>query len=96
MPTPALRPIGRRLLLGGALLVLGWVAFFDSHSLLRRARWTYELHAKKAENARLEGELEKLQQALESVDTPEVTERVAREQYGMRRPGETVYPVKSE
>ena len=37
-----------------------------------------------------------LDQLLTSIDaglTPATVERVAREQYGMRRPGETVYPV---
>ena len=87
------RPLGRRLLLGGLLLIGLWVSFFDSHSLLRRARWTYELHTKQTENALLERELDVLEEQLKSVESPEVIERVAREQYGMRRPGETVYPV---
>lgn len=96
MPKPESRPIGRKLLLGALLLVAVWVAFFDSHSLLRRAQWTYELHTKQAENERLSTELEQLQEQLKSVESPEVIERVAREQYGMRRPGETVYPVQAD
>ncbi len=96
MPRQASRPIGRRLF-AGALLLLGlWVSFFDSHSLLRRVRWTMELNAKQADNVRLERELEALQAQLQSVESPEVIERVAREQYGMRRPGETVYPVEKD
>lgn len=90
---PRSHSLGRRLLVGALAVVAVWVLFFDSHSLLRRARWTYELHVKQAENAQLEKDLERLQEQLESVDSPEVIERVAREQYGMRRPGETVYPV---
>ena len=96
MPRQAPRPLGRRLF-AGALLLLGlWVGFFDSHSLMRRARWTMELNAKQADNVRLERELESLQAQLQSVESPEVIERVAREQYGMRRPGETVYPVEKD
>lgn len=93
MSTPERHPLVRRIVLGVLVFVGLWVLFFDTHNLLQRARWTYELHETQVENARLQDELEVLQEQLESVDAPDVVEQVAREQYGMRRPGETVYPL---
>jgi len=83
----------RRLLLIGGLLVLFWVTFFDSHSLLKR----WQLHRENAalieENQRLEARIEKVEEDLKTVDSDETVERVAREQYGMRKEGETIHRV---
>jgi cell division protein FtsB len=73
---------------GAALL---WVAFFDSHSLLRRAMWSHELAETNAANAALAAEIEHLERQVTTAGSDAVVERVAREQYGMQRPGETVY-----
>ena len=83
----------RRLLFLGLGLLVGWIAFFDSHSLLRRVTYTHRLHTLQAENAQLRSENEALQRQLAAGLSPALVERVAREQYGMRRPGETVYRV---
>jgi cell division protein FtsB len=83
----------RRLLYVGLGLAVGWLAFFDSHSLLRRVTYAHRLHTLQAENARLQAENEALQARLAAGLSPALVERVAREQYGMRRPGETVYRV---
>ncbi len=79
----------------GALLVaVGvWIAFFDSHSLARRLAWGRELAQARAENAALEAGIAALEAELAEVSEDEVIEAAAREQYGMRRPGETVYRV---
>ncbi|ARA92459.1 MAG: septum formation initiator family protein [Bacteroidetes bacterium] len=77
-----------------ALLALGlWLLFFDSHSVLRRVQWHHEHHTLLEENARLEAEIATLEAQMEALDSDLVIERIAREQYGMRRPGETVYRV---
>ena len=82
----------RALLLG--LVGLGlWVAFLDSHSLLRRAFYARDLAAVEAENETLRRQNEELQAAIDEGLDAETVEKVAREQYGMRRPGETVYRV---
>ncbi len=70
-----------------------WVAFFDSHSLLRRAMWHYELNEVASENAALQADIVRLEQQVTTVASDAVVERVAREQYGMRRPGETIYRI---
>jgi cell division protein FtsB len=86
----------RRLLFVGLGLFAGWLAFFDSHSLWRRASYAHRLHAVEAENERLRAENAALQERLAAGLSPATVERVAREQYGMRRPGETVYRVTTE
>ena len=72
-------------------LLAAWLLFLDSHSVVRRVRWTHELAALQAGNARLDAGIVSLEEQVQHADEPDVVERVAREQYGMRRPGETVY-----
>ena len=83
----------RLLLLVGALLVAVWLLFLDSHSLVRRWQWHSELEQLRVENAALEQRIADLEAKLEQGIPDEVVEEIAREQYGMQRPGETVYPV---
>jgi len=78
------------LLLGGMLV---WVAFFDSHSLWQRYRWHQELEATTQENADLRSKIERLRSQLDRPLSDSVVERIAREEYGMKRPGETIYRV---
>ena len=73
-----------------------WLGFFDSHSIYRRMTWQRDVRELQAENARLEQEIAELKTLVEEAGGNEVIERIAREQYGMRRPGETVYRVKPE
>jgi cell division protein FtsB len=86
----------RRLLLLTLAAVVGWLAFFDSHSLFRRWSYHRELKALEAENAALEAQNADLVHRLDAGLSDALVERVAREQYGMRRPGETVYRVAEE
>lgn len=83
----------RRLLLLGAAALAVWIGFFDSHSVYRRVQWHREYRALVAENERLARETRRLEAQLRAAPTDETIERIAREQYGMRRPGETVYRV---
>ena len=86
----------RRRLLGVALVGLAlWVAFFDSHSILRRVGYARELDRLTAENAQLVAENEQLSARIERGLDDATLERVAREEYGMRRPGERVYRVET-
>ncbi len=84
----------RRALITGLVVLAVWLTFFDSHSLIRRARWHSEHRALVAENARLQLEADSLSAAIEAGLSDEIVERIARETYGMRRPGETVYRIK--
>lgn len=87
----------QRWLFGGVLAALVvWVLFFDSHSLLKRYQWHQELDALTQENEELRREIQHLQTQLEKPLSDQVVERIAREEYGMKRPGETVYHVNPE
>ena len=86
----------RRLLLAGLVGLIGWLAFFDSHSLVRRVGYYHELKQLSAENERLQVQNTELAEQLNEGLSDEMTERVAREHYGMRRPGETVYRVEED
>ena len=91
--TSALRRL--RLGLTSALLagLFVWVAFFDSHSLVKRIAWHQELTHLNRENVALREQIRTLENGLEATPSASVVEEIAREQYGMRRPGETVYRV---
>lgn len=92
----ALRP-SRNVLFGiaGGFLFL-WVLLFDSHSLLQRMKWQHELNATRTHNETLEASIEEKKQEVRQGISDEVVERIARESYGMRKPGETVYQIKSD
>lgn len=75
----------------GAVLV--WVSFFDSHSLFSRIQLMREKSQLEEENALMKAEIARLEEMLERELTDEEIERIAREQYGMSRMDETVYPI---
>jgi len=82
-------------LLGGALaLLLIWIGFFDSHSLLRRYRWHQEHDRLTQENEQLQQDIQRLREKLDRPLSDSLVERIAREEYGMKRPNETVYRLK--
>ncbi len=94
---PSVMPqrLRRRLALAGVLGLLLWVAFFDSHSVWRRASYARELDRLTEENAALTAENDALEAQLQRGLDDATVERVAREQYGMRRAGERVYRVET-
>lgn len=89
------KSLRRRVLLVGLAALGLWVAFFDSHSLYRRASYAHELDRLTVENERLEAQNEVLEGRLARGLDDGTLEQVAREQYGMRRPGERVYRVET-
>lgn len=76
------------------MLVL-WIGFFDSHSVWKRVSASSELQRLQRENVHLEAQILHYETMLQGPLTEEAIERAAREQYGMRRPGETVYPLQN-
>ena len=78
-----------------ALFLLGtvWFIYFDSYSLIKRHRWHNDLVELREENEKLREEITELKQRLEAPPTDEEIEKIAREQYGMRKEGETVYRI---
>ncbi len=89
------RRMSRRLILSIAIFTIVWIAFFDSHSLVKRFSWHQEHAELLAQNEAVAAEIERLELELEKGLSDEVVEEIAREHYGMRRPGETVYRVKT-
>ncbi len=73
-----------------------WLLFFDSYSLWNSVSWRREHTRLEAENARLRQENAALERKVSEGLSDEVVEQIAREQYGMRRPTETVYRLKVE
>ena len=83
----------RRLVLVGGIFLFLWVVFFDSHSILNRVFWNREAAGMEVRNEELRTEIEQIAVDIEHAGDPDEVERVARESYGMRRDGETVYRV---
>lgn len=80
------------LLAGFAIL---WFLFFDTYSLSTR----FQLESQKKELIERTKDLDlktgELESKIEDLENnPDLLEKIAREEYGMRKPGETVYRVK--
>jgi cell division protein FtsB len=86
----------RGLIAGAVVLLLRWIAFFDSHSLLKRVRWHQEYEQVTQENERLRDQIQQLEKQLDEPLSDDTVERIAREEYGMKRPGETVFRVEEK
>lgn len=99
MPAPDSAFSDRRVRWGIGIFLAGvlvWVLFFDSHSLLQRYRWHQELAATEQENAELRSKIERLRTQLDRPLSDSLVERIAREEYGMKQPGETIYRIEPE
>ena len=83
----------------GVLFVLSvvWFVFFDTYSLLTRYQLSQRQTDLVSKTATLKKETELLEQKINRLrnDTA-LIEQIAREQYGMQKPGETVYKIKSQ
>ena len=101
LPSPSLPPtpvsrLRSRLVIAALAGVVIWVAFFDSHSIVRRAQYAAELGRLTEENVTMADDNAAVQARLDRGLDDATVEEVAREQYGMRRPGETVYRVRDD
>ena len=88
----------KKILLGllGLVIVI-WVLFIDVYSL--KTRW--ELGQQKKEliqkTEELKNESEILEQNIQNLKkNPNLIEKIAREEYGMKKPGERVYKIKKK
>jgi len=77
-------------------LVFVWLLFFDSHSLLSRIQLHRELSQLEVDNEELQSRIEDLEEQLSRPLTPEEIEKRSREELGMSKEGETVYPLIEE
>jgi cell division protein FtsB len=83
------------IILGSFLLI--WFSFIDTYSL--KTRWDLKQRKSdlKERTEKLNLEAARLQQEVEKLEKdPALLEKIAREEYGMRKPGETVYKIQRE
>lgn len=80
-------------LAAGAVLAF-WLLFLDDYSVAKRVLWMQERSALERENAALRQEIDTLELCLREGISDALVEEIAREQYGMARPGEQVYRVR--
>jgi cell division protein FtsB len=80
----------------GAFLVV-WFGFFDTYSLWTRYQLSQRKADLKAKTEQLKLETEHLKEKVHQLQTDSsLIERIAREEYGMKRKGETLYRIKKE
>jgi cell division protein FtsB len=88
----------KKILLGllGLVLVI-WFLFIDVYSL--KTRWDLGQQKKELiqKTEELKNESKTLEQDIQKLENnPDLIEKIAREEYGMKKPGEKVYKIKKE
>ncbi|MGD8428138.1 MAG: septum formation initiator family protein [Balneolaceae bacterium] len=81
------------LILGGFVVI--WFTFIDTYSIWTRIQLSQRKAELKAKTAKLKEETAVLKHKIRDLKSdPFLLERIAREEYGMKKPGETVYKIK--
>lgn len=81
------------LILGGFVLI--WFTFIDTYSIWTRIELSQRKAELKEKKKQLKAETVVLKKKIENLETdPFLLERIAREEYGMKKEGETVYKIK--
>lgn len=78
------------------LLFLGWIAFVDQNSILTHLKLNDEIKEIKKDIEFYKGEIKKDQKTLNNLESKNTFERIAREQYLMKRKNEDVFLIKKE
>ena len=86
----------RAVFLLGGVVILVWFVFFDSYNLITRIQLHREKSELRSSNEAMESRIAELRQRVDEGLTDEDIERIAREEYGMSREDETVYPLIEE
>lgn len=79
-----------------AAVVVIWIAFIDTYSVLTRVQLEWRKAELIEETHQLEIRKEQLQKSLQEISGDKALEKIAREEYGMRKPGETVYKIEKK
>ena len=83
------------LLLGGFIVV--WIMFIDTYSIMTRLKLNREKNDLIRKTEQLQLETKELEKKIKHLKTdPQVIEKIAREEYGMKKPNETVYRIQYE
>jgi cell division protein FtsB len=81
------------IILGGFLFI--WFAFIDTYSIWTRIQLNRQMNDLQEKKQELQEETLILREKIDHLKTdPNLLERIAREEYGMKREGETVYKIK--
>jgi len=81
------------LILGGFVII--WFTFIDTYSIWTRVELSQRKADLKQKTQKLKADTQILKQKIEDLQTdPFLLERIAREEYGMKKEGETVYKIK--
>ncbi len=76
------------------LMLVIWFGFIDTYSVRTRILLNSEKNELVRETERLREETAEIQQKMEDLSSdPGLLEQLAREEYGMRKPGEIIYRV---
>jgi len=83
----------RLLLITGILTVLSTTLLFANKGIWRHVTLRHEIGEKRAYAARLQNDEESVSRAVNllKLEDASTIERIARERYDMKRPGETIY-----
>jgi cell division protein FtsB len=80
-----------------AAFIIIWIGFIDTYSLYTRYRISQEKADIIQKTQQLEQETVELEQKIKDIqNNRELLEKIAREEYGMKKPEETVYIVRTE
>lgn len=83
------------LVLGGFIII--WFAFIDTYSLWTRYQLNQRYDNLKQKTEQLEADTKLLKQKIDNLNNdPALLERIAREEYGMKKEGETIYKIKEK
>lgn len=75
------------------LLFLFWILFLDSHSWLTHQELNTEIETLQQRKKNLQKSIAKDQKAIEQLNNLDSLEKYAREQYGHKKEGETVFII---
>lgn len=78
------------------ILFLGWIAFVDQNSILTHLKLNAEIEEIKKDIEFYNAEIKKDQKTLNNLESKNTFERIAREQYLMKRKNEDVFLIKKE
>ncbi len=80
-----------------AAFLIVWFAFLDTYSLATRFRLSQEKADLIRKTELLRAETEDLEEKITNLrNNSAILERIAREEYGMKKPNETVYRIKTD
>lgn len=83
------------LVLGGFIFI--WFAFIDTYSLWTRYQLNERQESLKVKTEQLETQTQLLKKKINALnEDPALLERIAREEYGMKKEGEHIYKIKEK